>query len=190
MTKARSKSAKRRAKAGRKKLLYVAREPNGRISRSGIPHEPADTVAVEARMRHTGLSAQDARDQKAATFIGYLNILGRRDGLSNEQYDAAIDFLDLRAAYLRAIKAPNASMSSEMRGSSGDLITEEYELWCRSVIQRYADCRKAIMEAQMENRTENLWAAVDYCMLREEWHSHMIPALRVVCNALGRFFRG
>lgn len=131
-----------------------------------------------------------AKDQKAGTFIGYLNILGRVDGISDDQYAAAISFLDLRHAYLRAIKAPNGEIDSGVPGSSGDTVSEEYERWCESTIKRYMECRKAIQEAQNMHRMENLWAALDHCIIRGDRQSHMIGSIRVLCNALARFFRG
>src|SRR5690554_5630163 len=97
--KARTKAAKiqaKRGKPGRPRRKGAVREPNGRISRSGIRHEPADKTAIEARMRHMGLSRDQAQDQKAATYIGYLNLVGREDGLSDSQYEAATNYLSLR----------------------------------------------------------------------------------------------
>lgn len=184
MAKARTKSQKR----GRKKVPNVPREPNGRISRSGIPHEPADVVALTARMRHTGLPATKAKDQKAASYIGYLNLLGPRDGLSDTQYNGLAQLLDLRAKNLRAIKAPDSTQRAE-GSTTGDEVSDAYIEWCKSVIRAYEDCRRAIQEAQFEHREENLWAAYDICVLRDEWHSHMVPALRYLGNATARHFR-
>ena len=166
----------------------VAREPNGRVSRSGIDHEPADVVAIEARMRHTGLSRDKAKDQKAATYLGYLNLIGKRDGISNDQYDAAIAFLDLRTAYLMAIRAPDAMRATGTGGAPSADISPAYVEWCRRTRQRYEDCQKAIMAAQMENRSENLLAALDIVVIRGERHSHMIGATRILLNHLARFF--
>lgn len=181
-----SKGAKRR---GRKKIENMPREPNGRISRSGVHHEPADIVAIEARMRHTGLSKDKATDQKAATFIGCLNLMGRQDGLSDDQYDALVSFLDLRVDYLKAIKAPDSTRQSGSMGNGSDEITDEYIRWCSRARERYTECQRAIQEAQNENRTENLWAALDYCAIRGARHDYMVPALRIAANALHRFFR-
>lgn len=189
MAKARTKAAKLKAKRGRPKMEGVAREPNGRISRSGIGHGPADVVALDARMRHTGLPADKARDQKAATFIGYLNLIGPRDGLSDDQYEGATSFLSLRNGYLRAIKAPNAMVDNQVSGGAGDEISDAYAEWVANTKERYHECRKAIQEAQNENRHANLWAALDLIIIQDQAVHHMIGDLRVVCNSLARFFR-
>lgn len=181
--KARTKGEKRRAR-GRPKIEGSAREPNGRVSRA---KQPADVVALEARRRHLGLPKEKLRDQKAGTFIGYLNLIGKSDGLSDDQYDAAIEYLDLRNAYLRAIQAPGRIMDGT--GSPTMEITQAYEDWANRTKDQYAECRKAIQEAQNEHRRANLWAALDYCIERDERHHHMIGDLRLLCNALAKFFR-
>lgn len=187
MAKARTKAAKRASKRGRPKL-DVAREPSGRVSRSGIDHGPADIVALDARRRHTGLSADKAKDQKAATFVGYLNLIGSRDGLSDAQYEAAVNFMGLYVSYLRSIKAPGVVLEGAVGAPSGD-ITEAYEEWAMDTKEVYTSCRKAIQEAQNENRQSNLWAALDLCIIEDQWVHQMIGDVRILCNALARFFR-
>lgn len=134
-----------------------------------------------------GLTMEQAKDQKAGTFIGTLNILGKADGLSDDQYEGATRFLELRASYLMAIKAPNADRDNGEIGIPSGQISEEYEDWCKSVIGRFDECKRAIQTAQNEVR-QNLWAAVDLCIIKGERHAHMIGEIRVVCNVLARFF--
>lgn len=165
----------------------VAREPNGRVSRSGVDHGPADIVALDARRRHLGLTQEQAKDQKAGTFIGYLNMIGPRDGLSDDQYEAATNYLSLRQAYLRAISAPGRIVDSE--GYGIDNVTEAYEDWVRDTKDAYEACRRAIQDAQTENRGANLWAALDLIVIQDQHMHHMIGDLRILCNALARFFR-
>jgi hypothetical protein len=183
-----SKAAKlkqKRASRGRPKVEDVAREPNGRISRS-----PLDTNSEEVtrRAERLGLTVVQARDQKATTYIGYLNLIGKRDGISDDQYDAAMKFLDLRRSYLLAIKAPNAERSDEGLGGGSATISESYIDWCKDAIETYTNCRKAIQTAQNECRA-NLWAALDLCVLRDQRLDHMIGDVRLLSNALIVFFR-
>lgn len=185
-TKARTAGAKIRNRKGRPRL-DGPREPNGRLSRSGIDHGPADVVALEARRRIFGLSGDTAKDQKAGTFIGRLNLLGRESGLSNSQYDAAVEYLELRAAYLRAISAPGRVTDGDV--GSGSSRPDEYEQWVRDTVEAYEKCRKAIQEAQNDNRGANMWAALDLCVIQDQDLPHMIGDLRLLCNALARFFR-
>lgn len=176
-------------KRGRKRMLNVPREPNGRPSRSGIDHKPADVVAIEARMKHWGITKERARDQKAGSYIGYLSILGKRDGLSADQYDAAVQYRALYESHQRALKAPGAQYDRQIAIPSGDEPSEWYIGWCRETVERFRACRDAIQEAQNSNRHGNLWAALDYCIIRDERHGHMVGDLRIACNALARFFR-
>lgn len=194
MTKARSKSQKLKAKKGRP-MINGAREPSGRLSRSGIDHGPADVIALDARRRHLGktedrpgLVGDQVKDQKAGSFIGYLNLLGSIDGLSDDQYEAATQFLGLRTAYLRAIKAPGGVRDGEPVAQSGE-VTEAYEDWVADTKESYASCRRAVQEAQNENRRSNLWAALDLCIIQDQRIYPLIGDLRVLCNALCRFFR-
>lgn len=188
MAKARTKAAKVKAKRGRPKMQNVAREPNGRVSRSGMDHGPADIVALDARRRHLGLTRDQAKDQKAGTFIGYLNLIGPRDGLSNNQYEAATNYLGLHDAYLRAINAPGRVLDGEM-GTPTSEVSDAYVDWVIDTKEIYADCRKAIQEAQNQNRGSNLWAALDLCIIQDQHFHHMVGDLRILCNSLARFFR-
>lgn len=184
---ARTKAQKLKVKRGRPKLEVDYREPNGRASRAA---EPADKVALETRARRLGLTVIQAKDQRAETFIGYLAILGPRDGLSESQYEAATQFLRLRGDWLLSKKAPNALVDREGGGSSGgDVISPEYEEWCSKVDDRYKACRNAIQESQGIYRTENLWAAIDLCIIQGQHLHNLIGATRVACNSLVKFFQ-
>lgn len=180
-----SKAEKLRRKRGRPKVENVAREPNGRISRNT---NDTNRAGIKRRAERLGLTVVQARDQKAATFIGYLNLLGRVDGISDDQYEAALKFLDLRRSYLLAIKAPNAERSDEGAGHTSSEISDSYIDWCRDTVEKYEKCKKAIQHAQNYHR-ENLWAAVDLCLIQGQRMHHMIGDIRTLCNALIMFFR-
>lgn len=185
---ARTKAAKLKAKRGRPKMEDVAREPNGRVSRSGIDHGPADVVALDARRRHLGLTKDQAKDQKAGSFVGYLNLLGPIDGLSDDQHEAAVTYLRLRESYLRAIRSPGRVLDGEVGIPTSD-VTPAYEEWVADTKEAYVACRKAIQDVQNENRWANLWAALDLIVIQDQHMHHMIGDLRILCNALSRFFR-
>jgi len=102
---------KRTARRGRPLTPNVAREPNGRISRSAAHQEPADRLALAVRARKLGVGVEEARDPRLATYIGRLAILGAKDGaggISGTQYDAAQTFLEVRNNYQRAILSSGA----------------------------------------------------------------------------------
>ena len=129
-----------------------------------------------------------ARDQKAATYIGYLNLLGKVDGISDDQYEAAMKYLDLRRSYLLAIKAPDAGRSETGTGAPSGEISDAYVDWCSNVIERYKTCRRIIQEQQNQHR-QTLWAALDLCVIQGHRLDHMIGDIRLLCNALIMAFR-
>lgn len=191
-----TKSAKRRAKRGRPRLQVLYREPNGRPSRA---NEPADKLALEARAKMLGLSVISAKDPLAASFIGRLHMQHlawekkaasdeRRpvESLSTAEYEAAVRYLEIHNDHAKAVQSEGAIYDGE-GGGSGD--PEAHAVWCKAAIARYDAARKAIMEAQREARYDNLWAALDLCILRDQPMSHMIGSLRILCNALARHFR-
>lgn len=135
------------------------------------------------------ITEQQARDQKAATYIGYLNLIGARDGISDDQYEALTRLLELRQSFLRAIKAPDAIHDNKVAGSAGDEVSEAYERHCRMAVARWEDLKGAIQVEQNYSR-QNLFAALDLCIVRSERLPHMIPAIRTVGNVAGRFLRG
>lgn len=164
------------------------REPNGRLSRSGRDHLPADTVALDARMKQFGVSRSMAKDQKASTFIGRLCLSGPATGLSEGQYEAAVTYRSLYNAWQRAVQSPGAIYDPQAIGGDGT-DPEAYAEWVASVKARYTAARQAVHDAQFDNRVENLLAALDYIILRDQQVHHLIGAARLVCNALARHFK-
>lgn len=194
--KARTKAAKINAKRGRRRIEGVAREPNGRISRS---KEPASKLALEARARMLQISIEEAKDQKAGTFLGRLHmaylkwekhekckINGKKQpeqSLSTAQYYALLSAKEAHNDYLIAIGAPGAEYEPHL-GSGGE--EESAEKWAVTAKKRWQSMQRAIYRAQEEERTRNLWAALDLCVFQEQYLPHMIADLRVLGNALSR----
>lgn len=174
------------ARAGRKRSINVKRTPSGRASRAGA--EPANLEPILLRMKMFGLSEQDARDQKAATFIGRLNLMDKKTLISNAQYDAAVEFQEVYDRYKRAIAAPDASKQSG--GVSAGMDSDEYARWCQSAKARYNAAIEAVRTEQglFENRGANLYAAIDYLVCRNEQHWHMVGDVRIALNALAHHF--
>ena len=183
-----TKRQKRVARRGRPRLLNVDRTPSGQLSRAQEPKEAADVIALDARARHLGITPEQAKDQRAGSFLGYLYMLGRIDGLSERQYEAAMRFQELRRQWLRAHQIPDASLDNGVRGSAGEMVSDSYVRWVHATKAKFADARKAIMDSQGEHRGQNLWAAVDLVIIQEQPMHHLIGATRIVCNALARHF--
>ncbi len=135
-----------------------------------------------------GLTEKEARDQKAATFIGRLALLGQRrrqDGITEQQYDAANDYLGAYEAFQRAVKSPDALRSGVGGGDQGE--SPNYASWCQRSIAHYEGMMAAVRAEQNLHRGANFYAALDYLVLRGESHWHMVGDLRLALNAIGHF---
>lgn len=165
---------------GRKKQPGVKRTASGRKSRAHDAYQE-NLEPILTRMRLFGLSEKDARDQKASTFIGRLNLM---HAITLDQYHAAQDYLRVREAFQRAVKSPDALRSSNGGGDQGESPT--YAAWCRNAIAKYEQANKAIMDAQcaFANRGRNLHAALDYLVCRNEEHWHLVDDCRVALSVL------
>ena len=172
---------------GRPRKMGVKRTASGRATRAGAV--PANMDAILLRMKMFGLSEKDARDQKAATFIGRLNLTDKKALISNAQYDAAVAFLEVYDRYKRAIGAPDASKQSGGSAGGGES-TEDYARWCNTAKAKYDAAVEAVRHEQslFINRGANLFAAIDYLVCRDEQHWHMVGDCRLALNALAHHF--
>ncbi len=170
----------------RKKKQGVKRTASGRISRAADAYQE-NLDPIQTRMRLFGLSEKDARDQKASTFVGRLQLT---KAISQAQYDAAQEWLSVREKYQRAIKSPDALRSSHGGGDAGE--SETYANWCAGAISRYDAAVKAIETEQaiIENRGRALYAGLDYLVNRDEMHWHLVGDCRLALNALAHHFAG
>lgn len=181
-----TKRQKRMMKRGRPRIENVSRTSSGQISRAA---EPVDELALKIRARQFNITVEQAKDQRAGSFLGYLYMIGRIDGISESQYEAAIMYQQLRRDYLSVVGAPDALRDNGVPGRPGDHVSDEYVEWAEKVKAKYLAARKAIQEAQNGTRTENLWAALDLIIVQDQRLHSLIGATRLVCNALSRFFR-
>jgi hypothetical protein len=175
------------ATKGRPRKANVRRTKSGAISRAkGSYHDNEDGIAL--RMRVFGLTEKEARDQKAATYIGRLCLAGHRnstDGISRDQYDAAQAYLEAHQNFKRAVKSPDA-LASGNGGASG-LEGADYENWCKRAVTKWEGIEAAIRTEQgfHENRGANMFAAVYHLLDRDEQLPHMVGDLRLALNAVG-----
>lgn len=175
---------KLKKRRGRPRIEGRLREPNGRLSRA---QNPAALLAIQARAFHTGLSLEQAKDPRAATYLGRLAIFGRGDGLSADQYEAAQSFLALRNDYRRSLLSPGAYYEATGIRLGEDNMAE-YAAWVKRVKKRYAQALKAIQEAQLDNGHENIYAALQYVIIDGQELPYMLGAVRLALNALHRHF--
>lgn len=97
------------------------RERNGRPARAPLPDPRAHALLWPSR-RHL---ADGARlDQKAATPLGGLNILGI---ITNEEYEAGVRFAGIVMRYRAVIEAPNPAPGGIDSGGRGYIPDDEAE---------------------------------------------------------------
>jgi len=181
---AKTKRQRLEAKRGRPRK-DGEREPNGRLSRSG--RESIDRLALDTRARHMGIGKDQAKDQKAGSFIGYLNLIGPRDGLSDAQYEGAQQYLKHRQRVARALLSPAAIYDPEAPAGEG-IDAEAYASWCKDVLDEDETLRQQIQAEQNYSR-DNLWAALGLVVIEDKPMHAMIGATRVLCNVFARHFK-
>lgn len=175
------------ARAGRPRKMGVKRTKSGQISRAADAYnENAEGIAL--RMKVFGLTEKDARDQKAATYVGRLCLAGQKnnaDGITNAQYEAAQVWREAYENFQRAVKSPDALRTGVGGGDQGE--SDDYARRCIAAIARWEGIEKAVRLEQSfhENRGANMWAALDYLVGRDQQHPHMIGDLRLALNAIG-----
>lgn len=169
---------------GRKRKSGIARTASGRPSRAASAYQE-NIEPILTRMRLFGLTEKDARDQKAATFIGRLCLT---KAINQEQYDAALEYLRTYENYQRALKSPDALRSSNSGGASSE--SAEYDRWCRSAIDKWDSLTAAIRDVQClhANRGSNIHAALDYIVGRDEELWHLVGDARLGLNAAAHHF--
>lgn len=132
------------------------------------------------------LTKGQAMDQKAETNLGRLAMMGRVDGFSHDQYEAALRFLELKNDYSKSLLSPSAHF--ETNGSVDSTDPEAYEEWCKRVQEAHDGAITAINNAQIEYGNRNLWAALRYVVIDDMMMPHMLGDARIVCNVLHRYF--
>ncbi|GAA5108751.1 hypothetical protein [Bartonella jaculi] len=172
---------KKRAKRGRPRINRCVREPNGRISRAKTPHEPMDKLAIEMRAKRFCLTIEDAKNPLAGTYVGRLCLQGV---LTQDQYDAAQKYIEVKNNYLCAKGLPNA-VYDDFTPSSNE---EAQKRWIERATHCYEETKEAIKEAQHLYRQYNLYAAIQYLVIENKTLPHLVNSLRVALNALHKHF--
>lgn len=185
-------------RAGRKRQTAIAREPNGRASRkpadeakrreakiSDITHWDMMAVAVTARNRVHGVPLAVAKDQRAGSVVGRMVMAGV---LTKAQGDASTRYAEDVAAYHQAISAPRQPGAVDLNAGHGQSVLEENVRAKLRAVRRYTGAREAVQGEADLRRGANLFAALDYFVLRDENHSHMLPWLRLALDALAVFY--
>ncbi|UTO28722.1 hypothetical protein [Bartonella harrusi] len=172
---------KKRAKRGRPRIKGCVREPNGRISRAKTPREPVDQLAIEMRAKRFGLSIEDAKNPLSGTYIGRLYLQGQ---LTQDQYEAAQKYLQIRNNYLCAKVLPSAVYDNFTPSSNG----EAQKRWIERATDCYEKMKEIIKEAQYLYRQHNFYAALQYLVIEDQMLPHLVNSLCIVLDALHKHF--
>ncbi|WP_208442187.1 hypothetical protein [Bartonella raoultii] len=172
---------KKNKKRGRPKITGQVREANGRISRAKVPREAIDKLAIEMRAKRFSLSLQEAKNPLSGTYIGRLCLKGV---LTQEQYDTAQQYLQIRNNYLCAKGFPSA-IYDEMPSSADDKARDK---WVEFATEKFLNTQEVIKEAQHLYRQYNLYAALQYLVIEDQELPHLVNSLKVALNVLQKHF--
>jgi hypothetical protein len=171
---------------GRKRQANVKRTTSGRKSRAQDAYQE-HLEAIATRMRVFGLTEQDARDQKAATYVGRLYLTGQlgKKPYSDYMWDAAQSYLTAYEHFQRAVKSPDALRTGVGGGDEGE--SETYARWCVAAVRKWEGITVAVREEQNLHRGANIYAALDYLVLRNQEFPHMVGDMRIGLNAVAHY---
>ena len=169
------------AKRGRPKKQGVIREPNGRAARS---EDPPSKLAIEARMKHHGLTIEDAMDQKAGDFIGRL-LMAKE--IKHRQYRGLEEGRRVVQNYRKAISSPAAIY--EAREGLQTVADEDAQAeWADKAIAKHTAMMAEIMRVQRKERSGNLLSVAEFVLGGEYDMPHMIRDIKRVGDILADHF--
>jgi hypothetical protein len=197
--KARTKSAKLRAKRGRPPKPDALRTPGGQLSRSQEARQNEEKIVLEVatwkrRQINPRLTIEEARKMEHGSVIAqwlanHQGFVKQYPGKPHEHeftqmhYDAALRYHKLHDAYLTAISAKRARSSSDFAGPGGfdgrDPFDKDAERRNRKTEEDYRDARRAILEAG-----PMCMMAMEAIVLENRPIENLRPDLRMALNRL------
>jgi len=176
---------RKQAKAGRP-CKPGPRTESGQLSRAAnAANEPSpDIVARVARMKIFGVTYEESRNPDLSTFIGRL-FLGKE--LTTEQLTSLDKFIVCHAQYRSAIQVPD-SLANRSTGRASTLDDEEQGKQFRKLEARYKGAVQTLVQLQSSMPTEHITFARENCILRDQQHTQCIGAIRLIANALERYW--
>lgn len=177
------------------------RLPNGRLKRDkrskailksleASKYEQAEKETMlpnlDARVKMHNLTPEQARDQRAGSYMGRLAMLGmKHGGISKKQEAAGIQWLEEKHAYMSTIAAPKSDAAFDPTRTPGRSHAEN-EAWAVRCKNKHRQARVAVQEAQNTlGLKSNLFAALHLIVEQDKELPHMIGDLREVLNVLG-----
>lgn len=135
------------------------------------PYENPIEVAVKARMRHTGLTEDQARHVRAGTVVGRLSMAGK---LSDPLYEAAVMFHKLWTEAMAATLGPQGFERTGM-GSASDVPTPDYIEWAIAAVSRYRLAKDRLSDEE--------WYAMEETVIedRDPFNLEQLRSALTVC---------
>ena len=173
------------------------RYPCGKRVRAETERDAMSTV-IEARRRHFGVTAKQAKDERLGTALGRLAF---RELISEKQYQAGVAFGELYHAHQILMGMPSPSPRSVAgllinEGIFGASPSEPVLEVIERVKRRFADATSMLDACDREQRmsagkrpTLLIYRVICTDQEAMNWREEDIGNLRVALNALVRLFR-
>jgi hypothetical protein len=156
------------------------------------------SVAIDARRRHFGVTAKQAKDERLGTALGRLAF---RELISETQYQAGVAFAELYRQHHAVLGLPSPSPRSVAgllinEGICGASPSEPVLEVIERVKRRFSDATSVLDACDREQRMSagKRPTLLVYCVICTDqdamhWGEEDIGNLRVALNALIRLFR-
>lgn len=131
--------------------------------------------------KHFGLTIEQEKNPLSSTYIGWLYLKGE---LTQEQYDAAQKYLQIRNNYLCA-KGFLCAIYDEMPSSSDE---KERDKWVQLATEQFSSMQKIVREVQCRYKQYNLHSALQYLVVEDQTLPYLVSSLRFALNALQKYF--
>ncbi|WP_375634842.1 MULTISPECIES: hypothetical protein [unclassified Bartonella] len=157
------------------------RKKDAYISQVKVRQDPVNQLAIEMRAKRFCLTIEEAKSPLAGSYVGRLCLQGV---LTQDQYDAAQKYLEVRNDYSCAKGLPSA-VYDEMPSSSDDKAREK---WVERATEQFCNMQEVIKETQCLYKQYNLYAALQYLVSEDQTLPYLINSLQIALNALHRHF--
>lgn len=145
------------------------------------------SVALEARQRVFGISAELAQSMPETSSLGKLKV---QKEITQRQFDAAGEYAKLMMTYDRLFPIKPLQPAGDLDRGGGYDASEGTDEWYiqhfRKTSRTVASCRDALMEA---DRTDSRCSrTVANVVFNDAYMPHLVGPLRLGLNALARVF--
>jgi len=106
------------------------------------PREDMTAVVINARIRHHGLTLDQAKHERASTALGRAFLA---DKIDDTLYRAGEEYKRLHTAYMRAINAPDGFAVSDC-GDSGSETSEAYVEWAIRAVGHFSAIQASLVD--------------------------------------------